>query len=74
MSESIEDKIRNAKLQDNIEYLRNAGRKGAQIANEVKRFNRIMRDIEEEDQVLAEKQRLADMAELAKVRRDDLVN
>jgi hypothetical protein len=69
MPESF-DKIRSAKLRGSSEdkaYLSNAGRKGAEKANETKAFNKMNEEIAHQD-------RLAEMAELATQRRDDLLD
>lgn len=70
MPESFDDKIRAARLRRTPEdraYLSNAGRKGAEKANETKAFNKM-------DEELAHQDRLAEMAELATQRRDDLLD
>ncbi len=69
MSGSFE-KIQAVKLSGTPEdrkYLSNAGRKGARESNRTKQYNKALQEVRDEDQK-------SEMEELAKERRDDLLD
>jgi len=69
MPESF-DKIQAAKLSGTPEdrkYLSNAGRKGAEVANRTKQYNKALKEVRTEDEK-------SEMEGLAKERRDDLLD